>query len=97
MGIMAVLDDTCLLHRGGWDGLRLAQRGAARVLDSGGTSTPQGRRALATLERAMLKRRLSPGGSADLLSAAIFLDALEKLDSTEGSETEKGAGEPWRA
>lgn len=97
MGIMAVLDDTCLLHRGGWDGLRLAQRGAARVLNSGGTSTPRGRRALAALERAMLERRLSPGGAADLLSAAIFLDALERSGSTQRSGTKKGAGEPWSA
>ena len=64
---------------------------------SGGTSTPRGRRALAALERVMLERRLSPGGSADLLSAAIFLDALERPDSPEGSETEKGADEPWSA
>ncbi len=89
VGIMSVLDDTCLLHRGGWAGLRLAQRGAARVLEMGGVASPEGRRALAALERALLSRWLSPGGSADLLSAAIFLDALER------QRTERMGGS-WR-
>ena len=87
LGIMAVLDDTCLLHRGGERGLRLTQRGAARVLDAGGASTPEGRRALAALEEEMLEGRLSPGGSADLLSAAMFLDSLEQRGMVEASET----------
>lgn len=85
-GIMTVLDDTCLLHRGGERGLRLAQRGAARVLDAGGASTPGGRRALSSLEDEMLEERLSPGGSADLLSAAMFLDSLGRRERAEGSE-----------
>lgn len=81
LGIMAVLDDTCLLHRGGLRGLRLAQRGAARVLEAGGFSVPEGRRALASLEDEMLEEWLSPGGAADLLSAAMFLDSLEQRES----------------
>lgn len=90
LGIMAVLDDTCLLHRGGRRGLRLAQRGAARVLEAGGVATPEGGRALAALDRALLERWLSPGGSADLLSAAIFLDALE------GRNADERTGGSWR-
>lgn len=92
LGIMAVLEDTCLLHRGGELGLRLAQRGAARVLEAGGASTPEGRRELSSLEDDMLDRRLSPGGSADLLSAAMFLDSLERQESAGEPETmERGA------
>lgn len=83
LGIMAVLDDTCLLHRGGLRGLRLAQRGAARVLEAGGISVPEGRRALASLEDEMLREWLSPGGAADLLSAAMFLDSLEQRERDE--------------
>ena len=91
LGIMAVLDDTCLLHRGGLRGLRLAQRGAARVLEAGGVSVPEGRRALASLEDEMLEEWLSPGGAADLLSAAMFLDSLEQRErDEESSECRKG-------
>ena len=91
LGIMAVLDDTCLLHRGGLRGLRLAQRGAARVLEAGGFSVPEGRRALASLEIEMLEEWLSPGGAADLLSAAMFLDSLEQRESDgESVRAQKG-------
>ena len=83
LGIMAVLDDTCLMHRGGLRGLRLAQRGSARVLEAGGVSVPEGRRALASLEKEMLEEWLSPGGAADLLSAAMFLDSLEQRERDE--------------
>lgn len=83
LGIMAVLDDTCLLHRSGLRGLRLAQRGSARVLEAGGVSVPEGRRALASLEKEMLEEWLSPGGAADLLSAAMFLDSLEQRERDE--------------
>ncbi|HEX7170246.1 MAG TPA: triphosphoribosyl-dephospho-CoA synthase [Rubrobacter sp.] len=91
LGIMAVLDDTCLLHRGGLRGLRLAQRGAAQVLEAGGVSVPEGKRALASLEDEMLEEWLSPGGAADLLSAAMFLDSLEQRERDgESSECRKG-------
>ena len=83
LGIMAVLDDTCLLHRGGRRGLLLVQRGAARVLRAGGSSVPEGRRALAQFEDELLEERLSPGGSADLLCAAMFLDSLERWEGDE--------------
>ena len=83
LGIMAVLDDTCLLYRGGLRGLRLVQRGAVRVLEVGGSSTPEGGRALASLEEEMLGERLSPGGAADLLCAAMFLDSLEQKEGDE--------------
>ena len=71
------------MHRGGLRGLRLAQRGSARVLEAGGVSVPEGRRALASLEKEMLEEWLSPGGAADLLSAAMFLDSLEQRERDE--------------
>jgi triphosphoribosyl-dephospho-CoA synthase len=33
------------------------------------------------LDRELLARHISPGGSADLLAATIFLDALERQQS----------------
>lgn len=76
--LMATVEDTCVLHRGGPDGLRALQSGAKAVLDAGGIGTVRGRRRFTALDELCLARRLSPGGSGDLLSAALFLDALDE-------------------
>ena len=51
LAIMATVDDTCVLYRGGRAGLRTVQRGAARVLRAGGPGTPRGRRLLDALDQ----------------------------------------------
>ncbi|MEV0307924.1 triphosphoribosyl-dephospho-CoA synthase [Nonomuraea fuscirosea] len=76
LAVMSLLDDTCVLHRGGPGGLRAVQHGARRVLDEGGAGTGSGRAALMELDDALRARRLSPGGSGDLLAAALFLDRV---------------------
>ncbi len=78
VALIANVDDTCLLYRGGRAALRDAQTGARAVLDAGGTDTTAGRRALRSLEVALLRHNAAPGGSADLLAAALFLDALDR-------------------
>ncbi|MGK9169951.1 triphosphoribosyl-dephospho-CoA synthase [Inquilinus limosus] len=78
MAIMASLDDTCLLHRGGRPALEAAQAGARAVLAGGGTATPAGRAALQALDADLLARWVSPGGSADLLAATLFLDRIDR-------------------
>lgn len=78
LALMSRLDDTCVLHRGGPDGLRAIQSGARAVLAAGGIGTARGRRHFTALDDLCLTRRLSPGGSGDLLSATLFLDALER-------------------
>ncbi|MEU8382849.1 triphosphoribosyl-dephospho-CoA synthase [Streptosporangium sp. NPDC048865] len=76
LAVMSLLDDTCVLHRGGPEGLRVVRAGAGRVLAEGGAGTARGRAALAELDGRCAARRLSPGGSADLLAAALFLDMV---------------------
>jgi len=78
LALMAHLDDTCVLHRDGTSGLRAVQAGAQGVLDAGGYRTPLGRRQFAALDDMCLTRRISPGGSGDLLSVTLFLDALDE-------------------
>lgn len=77
MAIMGSLDDTCLLHRGGWPAVEVAQRGARRVLALGGTATTAGWEALLSLDAQLLRRFASPGGCADLLAACLFLDDMQ--------------------
>jgi triphosphoribosyl-dephospho-CoA synthase len=74
VAIMATLDDTCLLHRGGLPALKAAQRGARDTLLAGGSSSAAGRRALLRLDAELVMRSASPGGCADLLAACIFLE-----------------------
>jgi triphosphoribosyl-dephospho-CoA synthase len=79
MAVMTSLDDTCLLHRGGWAALAAARRGARRVLALGGSASADGWRALLALDAELLRRRASPGGCADLLAACLFLDEVQGL------------------
>lgn len=77
LAIMSQLADTCVLYRAGLQGLRCMQAGARAVLDAGGVASLAGRRRLRGLEHDMLRLRASPGGAADLLAAALFLDRLQ--------------------
>lgn len=86
VAIMAHLDDTCLLYRGGPEALRIAKEGAEAILHAGGTCTTAGRDLLRQLDLALLRHRASPGGSADLLAATLFLDALTREHSPNEGE-----------
>jgi len=71
--LIARLEDTNLLHRGGSEGLRFAQRRAQGFLDRGGVGTDDWRGRAHRIHREFVARRLSPGGSADLLAMSLFV------------------------
>jgi len=77
-GLIASVEDTNLLHRGGLDGLRFAHEQARRFIASGGVSAPGWRARAQTIHESFVARRLSPGGSADLLAMTLFVDAHER-------------------
>ena len=77
LAIMSRLDDTCLLYRGGPEALAVAKEGALAVEVSGGVGSASGRERLRSLDRRLLELNVSPGGSADVLAATLFLDAVE--------------------
>lgn len=79
LAIMANLDDTCIIHRGGMETLLVVQQAAQKVLDFGGVSSLAGWEALQRLNQDLVIRNASPGGSADLLAASLFLDRLSIL------------------
>lgn len=74
--LVASVDDTCVLHRGGSRALSTAQRGASRALRAGGSATHAGARSIRELDRALLAQNASPGGCADLLAATLLLHAI---------------------
>ena len=84
ISLIAYVDDTCLLHRGGRAALEAAQAGARTVLALG-VWTPPGRRALLDLDRDLVGRNASPGGSADLLAATLFVDRIITTEDADGN------------
>jgi triphosphoribosyl-dephospho-CoA synthase len=77
LALMAELADTCILYRGGLHALKRVQEGARQVLKAGGAGTPEGMKCLLRLDGMLAVQNLSPGGSADLLAATLFLDSLK--------------------
>jgi triphosphoribosyl-dephospho-CoA synthase len=75
--IMATLEDTNLLHRGGAQGLAHARSAASSFLANGGVFAHDWRERAVSMHRDFVRRNLSPGGSADLLAATLFVDAVE--------------------
>ena len=76
---MAEADDTNLVHRGGLQGLRDAQRLAREFLAEGGGLVDDAPARAARVHVLFVQRRLSPGGAADLLAAACWIDRVERM------------------
>ena len=69
--LMAHTEDTNLYHRGGAEGAAFVKAQAAAIL----AAPPKQRTTLTqALDDALIDRWLSPGGSADLLAMALFLN-----------------------
>ena len=73
MKIIMNTEDTNLISRGGLDGLEFAKFSADNVLRSGGMCTESGIKEVKKMDRAFIKKNLSPGGSADLLAVTLML------------------------
>lgn len=79
MATMAVLDDCNLAHRGGLEGLAHARTEAAGFIAAGGMAQPGAMERLRGMHAGFVARRLSPGGSADMLAAACFVAGLVRV------------------
>lgn len=77
IALMTVVEDSNVIWRTDYDTLLEVQRIAKNILSLGSVFTEKGRMAIAETERYFLQRRISPGGSADLLSITIALYLLE--------------------
>lgn len=77
IALMTVVEDSNVIWRTDYKTLLEVQRIAKDILNLGSVFTEEGRMAIAETERYFLQRRISPGGSADLLSVTITLYLLE--------------------
>jgi len=73
--LIAEVEDTNLLARGGWEGLTFAAGRALALIEEDRAADPASIRAL---DREFIARNLSPGGCADLLAGACFLFFLKQ-------------------
>ena len=75
--LIAALDDTNLLHRGGLSGLRFAQQSAHDFIAMGGVGRLGWREHAFAVHCDFIERRLSPGGAADLLAMSLFASEFD--------------------
>lgn len=83
IALMAELNDTCIMHRGGAEALEITKAHAKEIVMAGGVSADKGWQLLEKLDQLLCSMNVSPGGSADLLAAAIFLDYLDQNAKSE--------------
>ncbi|NUF27612.1 triphosphoribosyl-dephospho-CoA synthase CitG [Gilliamella sp. ESL0254] len=76
--LLAFNQDTNLVARGGLDGLAFVQEQAKKLIKQGGITNPKVRENLYQLDTELIKRNLSPGGSADLIAITWFLSQYNK-------------------
>ena len=74
--LIQAMDDTNILWRGGPQGLRYAAEAARAALAAGGMHTPAGQASLRRMSASFARKRLSPGGCADILAVSVFLRLL---------------------
>ena len=80
LALMTVVEDSNVIWRTDYETLLEVQRIAKDILRKGGVFSREGKMAIAETERYFVQRRISPGGSADLLSVTIALYLLKNKE-----------------
>ena len=78
LSLMAVVDDTCILHRSDIHVAKMIKKRCCMIMDSGGLGRVNNWPYFRELEKYITKHWVSPGGSADLLAATIFIHKITK-------------------
>lgn len=79
--LMSCITDTNVLTRSGWEGQHWIREQAGEILQHYPNDTTGMYRELARMNRICIDRNISPGGSADLLAATLFLVRMENLET----------------
>ncbi|EGW41334.1 triphosphoribosyl-dephospho-CoA synthase CitG [Desulfosporosinus sp. OT] len=82
LAIMQHCEDTTILYRHSIDTLKEIQEKAKQIISIGGVKTSQGIKAIHEMDKDLSQRKISPGGSADLLGVTVFLDLLDDYMET---------------
>lgn len=94
LSLLQVVDDKNILRRGSQADLDWLQLQARQIVQSGFD-----RQMIQNLDQAMIRRGLSPGGSADLLAITLFIaDLSKKYDVIDYLKNKKlQVNEPWKS
>ncbi|KUJ50018.1 triphosphoribosyl-dephospho-CoA synthase [Chryseobacterium sp. JAH] len=76
LALMATVDDTCILNRSNMETLHSVKQKCTEILDHGGMGKDTNAERYRDLDQYVTRNWISPGGSADLLAAAIFLEKI---------------------
>lgn len=76
--LISVTEDSNVVWRSNYQTLLEVQNMAKKCLEQGSIFHTKGKKEIEKMERSLLARRISPGGSADLLSITLALYLLEK-------------------
>jgi len=78
ISIMSTAKDTNVLYKHGQRGLEFVHKQAQAILMKGSVFTVSGRSEIYLLDKLFIKKKISPGGSADLLAITIMYNLLGK-------------------
>lgn len=79
LAIMEKAEDSTILHRHEIETLKYVQKRAGEILKIGGTSTEEGKISIEDLDKEFTEKKISPGGSADLLAVTVFMSLVKKF------------------
>ena len=74
--LMAVNEDTNVVARHDLKTLEFVQHYTLRIIDSGGMLTKEGVQMIKEMDKELIERNISPGGSADLLAVTVMFNLL---------------------
>ena len=77
LSLMTVVEDSNIIWRTDVKTAEAVKQRAVEILDCGSVFTECGKNLIVRTEKDFVNRRISPGGSADLLSVTIALYLLE--------------------
>lgn len=78
LALMSQVDDTCILHRSDMQVLKEIQYRSKFILQNGGLTSRQNWKLYFDLDDYITHHWVSPGGSADLLAATIYLQKIKQ-------------------
>ena len=81
MSLLTVTEDSNILWRTDKQILDKVQKQATKALELGSIFSQSGQDYIEFLERDFIKQRISPGGTADLLSITLAMYLMENRDA----------------
>lgn len=85
LSLMAQVEDTNVIHRGGLEAALYVREQARKALLDGGAVRDGWQERLSSMNRDFIEKNISPGGCADLLALTVFLLRLQGISPEEHS------------